>query len=118
MSSAAGESRTDDIRSRLALFSGDTGGIDSWLTRATDPKGLFSRLGELDSDPLTRSQLNQLLALSHQGEVSAGFFEYYWLLTPSHTYDVTSVPAFHPAFTALDRIISLDQLALRRNVKS
>jgi hypothetical protein len=100
----------DRIRTRLALFSGDTGGIDSWLTRASDLESLFSRLARLDAEPLTRSQLNQLLALSHQAEVSPGFFEYYWLTTPRHTYDVTSLPSFETTFVGLDRIISLDQL--------
>jgi len=66
------------VRDQLKLFSGGTGGIDSLLT--TDPsEAVCARLGRLHEQPLSCSQFNQLLALSHQPEMSDGFFRYYWL---------------------------------------
>jgi hypothetical protein len=98
-----------DARSQLALFTGGTGGIDSWLTG--DHAGtVIARLDRLSAEPLSCSQLNQLLALSHQAEVSEGFFRYYWLSEPKHPYDVTRIPNHHATYKAVDQILSIDQL--------
>src|ERR1700728_557863 len=55
--------------------------------------------------------MNQLLALAHRPDFSEGAFNYYWLSTPTHCYDVTQLPHFHSSYTSVDRIISVDQLA-------
>jgi hypothetical protein len=70
------------------LFAG-TGGIDSWLGDET-PREVFDRLAQLPDEPLSSSQLGQLLILSHEAAPSEGFFTYYWLRVPTtHPYDVT-----------------------------
>lgn len=56
----------------------------------------FDRLSGLDHTPLTKVQLNQLLVLSQAGSMSDGFFRYYWLTQPDHTYDISNLP-YHPA---------------------
>jgi hypothetical protein len=100
---------TGDARTRLALFAGGTGGIDSWLT-GDHADVIIARLDRLSAEPLSRSQLNQLLALSHQAEISEGFFRYYWLSEPKHPYDVTRIPHYHSTYKAVDQILSIDQL--------
>ena len=100
---------TTDARSRLALFTGGTGGIDSWLT-GEYADTVITRLERLSMEPLSCSQLNQLLALSHQAEVSEGFFRYYWLSEPKHPYDVTRIPQYDDTYRAVDQILSIDQL--------
>ncbi|HYM09880.1 MAG TPA: hypothetical protein VEU62_04065 [Bryobacterales bacterium] len=103
------ELRGADSRERLELFAGDSGGIDSWLTSGFSDI-VYSRLNDLPAHPLSCSQLNQLLALSHQAGVSEAFFRYYWLSAPKHPYDVTRIPFYHPTFNEVDQILSLDQL--------
>ena len=90
------------------LFSG-TGGIDSWLHDGV-PQTVIDRLNRIGENSLTREQLNQLLVLSHEAGLSAGFFEYYWLSAPTHTYDVTALPDFNSAYTERRDLQSLAQL--------
>lgn len=96
------------------LFAG-TGGIDSWLGDGT-PQTVVGRLEELATQPLTREQLNQLLVLSHEAGMSPGFFAYYWLTVPPHTYDVREIADFHSKYAGAKTITSLEQLrwGLRR----
>lgn len=104
-----------DLRREFdGLFAG-TGGIDSWIS-ATTPPTVGARLATLEANPLPREQFNQLLVLSHEAGVSAGFFAYYWLTTPDHPYDVTSVEDFDDAFLTQKALISLPHLrwGLRR----
>src|SRR5437867_2446646 len=98
-----------DARSRLDLFAGGTGGIDGWLT-SDNRDAVYARLDRLPAEPLSSGQLNQLLALSHQPEISGGFFKYYWLSEPQHPYDVTRLPGYHPTYRSVEQILSLDQL--------
>lgn len=90
------------------LFSG-TGGIDSWLGADT-PHTVVDRLGSIETQPLTREQLNQLLVLSHEAGLSPGFFAYYWLTVPAHAYDVARLPGYEAHYAGLVAIESLDQL--------
>jgi hypothetical protein len=106
----------DRVRSRGALRTyfaplfADTGGIDRWLDEAT-PNPVFARLYSLDSEPLSRAQLNQLLVLSGEAGVSPGFFEYYWLSAPEHPYEVRGVPGFSGQWvTSQGKIRSLAHL--------
>lgn len=96
------------------LFSG-SGGIDSWLREGT-PQTVVERLGQLGTNPLTREQLNQLLVLSHEAGMSHGFFEYYWLTSPEHPYDIKRVLDFDASFEQQTAIVSLEHLrwGLRR----
>jgi hypothetical protein len=57
------------ILRELRLFSLQTGGIGSWLTEHTDDE-VFARLGRIEDEPLTKVQLNQLLAFGHEAPVS------------------------------------------------
>lgn len=100
---------TGDSRTLLQLFTGDSGGIDSWLTSDFSPL-VYERLDRIRNEPLSCSQINQLLALSHQAEVSEGFFRYYWLSVPRHAYDVSKLPCYHSTFKEVDQILTLDQL--------
>lgn len=76
------------------LFSLPGGGIGNWLAEKTD-EIVFERLATIDQNPLSKVQMNQLLLLAHEGSVSLGFFEYYWLDTsPEHPYDVKALPDF------------------------
>jgi hypothetical protein len=90
------------------LFSG-TGGIDSWLHDGV-PQTVIDRLNSVDAVPLTREQLNQLLVLSHEAGLGAGFFSYYWLSAPAHTYDVCALADFDQSFLKRRSIESLEQL--------
>jgi hypothetical protein len=84
----------EEILTQFRLFSFGRGeGIGSWLTDSTDPE-VFARLGRLESDPLPKVQLNQLLLLGHEASVSDGFFDFYWLSIPDHVYDVRTIPPF------------------------
>ena len=96
------------------LFAG-TGGIDSWLHEDT-PQTVLDRMASIAREPLTREQLNQLLVLSHEAGVSAGFYEYYWLTIPAHPYDVTRVFDFNTGYAEASAIASVEQLrwGLRR----
>lgn len=98
-----------EIRHRLELFSGGTGGLDSLLV-SDQSDGICERLTRLGIEGLSCSQLNQLLTLAHQPALSEGFFRYYWLTFPKHTYDVTRLPDFHESYNHVDQILSLDQL--------
>jgi hypothetical protein len=102
-------SGTVDAAGRLTLFRGGTGGIDSWLT-SEHAETVFARLDRLSAEPLSCGQLNQLLALSHQAEVSAGFFRYYWLSEPRHPYDVAHIPEHHATYKSVAQILSIGQL--------
>src|SRR5260370_13157201 len=64
----------DNILEKFRLFSGNSGGIESWLTRDTD-EHVFARLSRIESEPLSKVQLNQLLLLAHEAGVSDCFFQ-------------------------------------------
>ena len=82
------------ILDQFKLYSSNGEGIAGWLTEGVDPK-IFARLDSIDSEPLTREQLNQLLALAQLPTASDGYFYYYWLESPpDHPYPVHSLPKF------------------------
>jgi hypothetical protein len=101
-----------DILKEFEIFHLKTGGIGNWLVETTDFT-VFQRLGQLDKEPLSKVQLNQLLLLSLEAGVSFGFFDYYWLNAPlSHPYDVTLLPDFEKKWVNNDAfaIVSLGHL--------
>jgi len=99
-----------EILQELSLFSLRNGGIGSWLTESTDAE-VFARLGRIEAEPLTKVQLNQLLAFGHEAPVSDDFFRYYWLTAPAeYPYDVKTLPSFQAAWLQSAAITSLDHL--------
>ncbi len=96
-----------ESRKLLELFSF---GFDRWLVRHSPPEAR-ERILAIDSNPMGRSQLNQLLHLCHEPGVSEGLYRYYWLSLPkNHAYDVTSIPSYDQRFTSGDLITSLEHL--------
>lgn len=99
-----------EILEELKLFKLRTGGLGSWITEDTDSE-IFDRLGRIDSAPISKVQLNQLLAFGHEAPVSEDFFRYYWLEAPeSHPYDVISIPDYAPEWLQSSAIMSLAHL--------
>ncbi len=102
-------SQAEELFFRFQKFTGNTGGIDSWLAGEAKPI-IAARLLRLSSEPLSCSQINQLFALSHQAEVSPGFFKYYWTSFPSHSFDVKQFVTYDKSYDLSKEILSLDQL--------
>lgn len=103
---------SDQIIDQFSLFAGTDGGIESWLTKRTDPR-IFERLATIESQPISRSQLNQLLLLGHEAALSAGFFQFYWFATPaagSHPYDPRLIEGYSPEYANHPAIKSIAQL--------
>ena len=104
-------SNKETILKKLALFSLPDGGIGSWLSNETD-EDVFERLAQIDENPLTRVQLNQLLAFGHEAPLSEGFFKYYWLTCPDgHPYEVQKIPHYDDLWLECDEIQSLEHLS-------
>ena len=97
------------VLEQFQLFQGGTGGLDSWL-RPETPAEVFDALADLETNPLSRARLNQLLTLAHEAPVSQPLFAYYWLSAPKHPYDVRLVPCFDERWLDLQNIQSIDQL--------
>lgn len=103
-------SKREEILEKFKLFSGGTGGIDSWLTAEKTPGKVLAALGDMPDRPLTRALFNQLLTLSHEAPMSDAFFRYYWLEAPPHVYDVRKTPGFSEDWLKSSTIQNLDQL--------
>lgn len=103
----------DDIKNEFGLFRGNGAGIESWISDKT-PDDVLVRLAQIDSDPISIAQLNQLLILSHEAGISEGFFKYYWQsgksLHLTHPYDVTKIPDYISSFEDAEMIHSLSHL--------
>jgi ribosomal protein L13 len=106
-----GQTARSRVRAQLwPLFAG-MGGLDNWVVKDTTPTAVFERLEDIEAEPLSRAQLNQLLILSHEAGMSQGYFTFYWLTRPErHIYDVAKLPTFDPAWLTHDNIVSLDHL--------
>src|SRR5262249_31865218 len=98
------------ILTEFQLFSLGTDGIGGWITPQTDDL-VFQRLAEIQGQPLTKVQLNQLLAFGHEAPVSDDFFRYYWLENPEkHGYDVLQPLEFESSWLKETAICSLAHL--------
>ena len=98
------------VDSGLDLFSLGTGGIGNWLSIDTDDR-VFERLKSIKEDPLSKVQLNQLLAFGHEAPVSDGFFRYYWLDLPAeHPYNIRAIKKFEKDWFGKNAIKSIDHL--------
>ena len=78
--------------------------------RPETPDEVFDALADLETHPLSRARLNQLLTLAHEAPVSQPLFAYYWLSAPKHTYDVRQVPYYDERWSGSQNIQSIDQL--------
>lgn len=82
------------ILDELRLFSLNTDGIGGWIAENTADE-VFRRLERIEQEPLTKVQLNQLLAFGHEAPLSDDCFRYYWLDIPNeHPYEVSRLPGF------------------------
>ena len=99
----------EHVIEQFQLFQGGTGGLDSWL-RPETPDEVFDALADLETHPLSRARLNQLLTLANEAPVSQPLFTYYWLKAPEHPYDVCRVPYFDKRWPGSKNIQSIDQL--------
>ena len=97
------------VLEQFQLFQGGTGGLDSWL-RPETPDEVFAALADIDTHPLSRARLNQLLTLANEAPISQPLFAYYWLSAPKHPYDVRYVPCYDECWPRLQNIQSIDQL--------
>lgn len=84
----------------------DTKGLEGWLT-PNSPDTIFERIGRINREPLTKVQLNQLLLLSLESGISDGFFKYYWLDKPIHSYAIDKLEDFDEDFLGQNAIISI-----------
>ena len=95
---------------RFRLFLGGTEGLGSWVGPQA-PEQMLASLADIESHPLSKARLNQLLTLAHQAPVSEAMFRYYWLSFPTnHPYDVRKIPGYDQKWISCDQICSLDQL--------
>lgn len=98
------------------LSNPDTTGLEHFLSSKVEDE-VIKRLENIDNEPLSKVQLNQLLIMSGLNGIKYGFYKYYWLSEPNtHPYKVRSVEDFDEKYTKETAITSLKQLkwGLRR----
>lgn len=98
-----------ELVTRFAKLATGNVGIESFVTEDSDPI-IIERLLKIDTEPLTKVQLNQLLGLAHEIGVSDAFFSYYWCTARSGVYNLDSLPGYSPAYRTVEVITSLDHL--------
>jgi hypothetical protein len=94
----------------------DTDGFEHFLSHKGREE-VFKRLIQIDSESLSKVQLNQLLIISGLSGITYGFYKYYWLCSPdTHPYNVKTLEDFEEHFTKSQTIVSLQHLrwGLRR----
>jgi hypothetical protein len=99
----------EDLIARFANFRTSNGGIESLVSENT-PDLVVDRLIDLEREPLSKVQFNQLLGLREEIGVSDGFFRYYWSSYPRAPYKLSVIPGFSSDFSKHDKIQSLDHL--------
>ena len=83
-----------EILAFLSPLTLTTGRLGSWPNEDTSAT-VFECLANNEAEPITKVQLNQLLALGHEAHLSNDFFERYWLRRPvRHPYNVEFLPDF------------------------
>lgn len=76
------------------FFSNSTG-IEGFINKESNPL-ILNRLNELNQNPLTYVQLNQMLSIGLIPAVSDGFYNYYWLTIPDkHIYNVRILDTYN-----------------------
>ena|ERR1700676_5501254 len=105
--------------SEFELFRGNGGGIEGWFSDRI-PETVVEVLINCDKRSISSEVLNQLLILSHEGGVSRGFFDFYFLYDPHADgyswYDPKKLPEFEERFIGATELLSLNHLkwGLRR----
>ena len=99
----------DYIVEQFKDLSFETKGFEGWLSPSA-PDTVFDRLKRLDREPLTKVQLNQLLLLSLESGISDGFYKYYWLHIPNHSYAIDKLEDFSTSYDQSSAIISIQHL--------
>jgi hypothetical protein len=94
----------------VELYVGSGDGIEKWFTDM--PPMVTARINICESVPISFTELNQLLTLSHEASVSRDFFGYYWTddVSDLHPYDVEALPYFDKRFYGSSSISSIDHL--------
>jgi hypothetical protein len=104
------QSTAQDSEEKQKLLDLFSFGFDDWLVKKS-PEEVFARIRAIDTNPIGRAQLNQLLHLCHEAGVSDGFFRYYWLSSPKcHPYEVDKIPGYNSAALKGDLIQSQEHL--------
>ncbi len=99
----------EELIREFSLFALGTGGIGNWLMSDADDE-IFTRLLEIEKNPLKKAQLNQLLVMGHEAPVSDGFFEYYWCTKPArHIYNYNTLDNSPDTFLSDKAIGSINQ---------
>jgi len=91
----------DQFLSYFKLYSNSkSDGFEKFLsTNNNEGNFIYKRLEKIDSEPLNKVQLNQLLVLSGLPGITFGFFKFYWLSVPEkHLYDVKKMDDFDDKF--------------------
>ncbi len=100
----------DELIARFANFRTTNGGIESLVAEDSDDV-VINRLIELEKEPLSKVQLNQLLGLQEEIGVSDGFFRYYWCDYPrAPSYKLSSIPGFSSDLRKHETIQNFDHL--------
>jgi hypothetical protein len=112
-------STKSDLLTEFELFRGNGGGIEAWFSDLI-PDNVVEVLAKCEERPISCEVLNQLLILSHEGGVSRGFFDFYFLYDPHPDgcswYDPKKLPEFEDRFLTATELLSLKHLkwGLRR----
>lgn len=100
--------------------------ICNFISDRPDSDRLFALLGEIEKNPLSKVQLDQLLSLDGLKNMSDDFFEYYWLTAPKdHFYKIRKpyVPVSGATITSIEQLkwgferIFIDCLFLFGNIQ-
>jgi hypothetical protein len=107
------------LLTQFELFRGNGGGIEAWFTDRI-PEMVVEVLSDCEKKPISCEVLSQLLILSHEGGVSKGFFDFYFLYDPhadgASWYDPKTLSEFEPRFLKANELLNLNHLkwGLRR----
>ena len=106
-------SNRDDILREMSFFRGNGEGIESWFSEEISDV-VIDALANCEKRPISVETLNQLLILSHEGGVSRGFFEFYFLSNPHsqgvYWYNPSKLAEFDPSFLQSSHLMSLNHL--------
>lgn len=101
--------------------------ICNFISDRPNSDRLFALLGDIEKNPLSKVQLDQLLSLDGLRNMSDDFFEYYWLTTPKdHFYKIRKpyVPVSGATVTSIEQLkwgferVFIDCLFLFGNIQA
>lgn len=100
----------DEVRRVLRYYFPKSFRTGSGYQESEGGKLMLHHLTNISNNPVPLTHLNQCLHLTHQAGVSEGFFEYYFLRSPTHhSYPVERVLDIVPKLGA-SKITSIEQL--------